>query len=67
MQKRINEDAPYENALDRRAQLYFQSARGQGSLVPDDELMKECRELARRDLQRIERLGDEVYPEEEQE
>jgi len=67
MRKPIPEDLRYEDELDRRTQLYYQSARDQGSLVPDDSLMQECRELARRDLARIEKLGDEPYPDEEPE
>jgi hypothetical protein len=54
-----------EEEVDRRAQEYFESARAEGSLLSDSDLMTEARTLADRDLRHVEALADEEIPDEE--
>ena len=55
----IPEDELYDEEIERRALTYFESARSEGSLLSDDALMAEARELAKRDVERTEALADE--------
>lgn len=55
----IPEDELYDEEIERRALTYFESARSEGSLLSDDALMAEARELAKRDVARTEALADE--------
>jgi len=55
----IPEEELYQEEIERRALTYFESARSEGSLLSDDALMAEARELAKRDVEHTEALADE--------
>jgi hypothetical protein len=55
----ISQEELYEEEIERRAQNYLESARAEGSLLKDEDLLAEARELAARDVRRIESLADE--------
>ena len=62
----IPEEELYQEEIERRALTYFESARSEGSLLSDDALMAEARELAKRDVERTEALADEEIDLEEE-
>jgi len=49
----------WEEEIDRRAQEYFETARAEGSLLKDTDLMNEARGLAERDMRQVQALADE--------
>ena len=55
----ISPEELYDEEVERRAQSYFESARAEGSLLKDDDLLAEARILAQRDLERVQALADE--------
>lgn len=58
-----NYDEPFEDEeLEARAWAHYEAAREQGSTLPEAQLMRECRELAHRDLIRMQEMGDEPVP-----
>lgn len=59
------EPDPWEEEVDRRAQEYFETARAEGSLLSDADLMEEARGLAGRDMERVRALADEEIPAED--
>ena len=62
----IPEEELYQEEIERRALTYFESARSEGSLLSDDALMAEARDLAKRDVERTEALADEEIELEEE-
>ncbi len=62
----IPEEELYQEEIERRALTYFESARSEGSLLSDDALMAEARDLAERDVKRTEALADEEIDLEEE-
>ena len=56
----------HDQEIERRALTYFESARSEGSLLSDDALMAEARDLAERDVKRTEALADEEIDLEEE-
>jgi hypothetical protein len=60
MKPTIFDEPLQDEELEARALRYFEAAREEGSLLPDLTLMRECREMAHRDVESIEALGDEV-------
>jgi hypothetical protein len=55
----IPEEELYDEEIERRAQVYFEAARAEGSLLRDDDLMTEARALAERDILRVRALADQ--------
>ena len=55
----ISHEELYDEEVERRAQTYFESARAEGSLLRDEDLLAEARILAERDLQRVQAIADE--------
>ncbi|HET6645460.1 MAG TPA: hypothetical protein VFG65_08185 [Fimbriimonadales bacterium] len=53
-----HEEESYQEEVDRRARDYYESARAQGSLLPEEDLLTEARRLAERDMKHIEALAD---------
>lgn len=51
-----------DEEIEERALKYYETAREQGSLIPEEQLMTECRALAVRDLERLKAIGDEPLP-----
>jgi hypothetical protein len=60
------EQDQWEEEVDRRAQEYFETARAEGSLLPDADLMKEARGLADRDMRHVQSLADDELPAEDE-
>ena len=61
-----HEEESYQEEIDRRAQDYYESARAQGSLLPEEDLLTEAHRLAERDMKRVEALADEELDTEEE-
>lgn len=62
----FSEEDLWDEEIERRAREYFETARAEGSLMGDADLLAEARTLAERDLQRLHQLADEeTEPEEE--
>ncbi len=62
----IPDEELYQEEIELRALTYFESARSEGSLLSDDALMAEARDLAERDVKRTEALADEEIDLEEE-
>ncbi|MDQ2985110.1 MAG: hypothetical protein M3R13_00120 [Armatimonadota bacterium] len=62
----FSEEELWDEEIERRAREYFETARAEGSLMGDTDLLAEARTLAERDLQRVHQLADaETEPDEE--
>ena len=62
----LSEEELWDEEIERRAQNYFESARAEGSLLKDEDLMAEARALAERDAGRVQAQADEeIEPDEE--
>lgn len=56
-------DEPFEDEeLEARAWEHYEKAREQGSILPEAQLIAECRKIAHEDLQRLQATGDEPLP-----
>ncbi len=54
---------PFEDEdLEARAWAHFEQAREQGSLLPEAQLIEECRKIAHDDVIRLIAAGDDPVP-----
>lgn len=58
MKNRIFDEPLEDEATESLAWQYYETAKEQGSLLSDDELIKECRELAQKDMERRSVMDD---------
>ena len=56
-------EVPFEDeALESRAWEHYELARDQGSHLSEGDLIRNCREMAHREVDELEKLGDEPAP-----
>lgn len=66
--RHYNYDEPFEDEeLEMRALERFELAREEGSLLSDEQLIRECRKLAHEDLMRLKEFEEEPIPQLEEE
>jgi hypothetical protein len=57
--RRPFEDPLEDDLLEARAWEHYRTARDQGSLLTEDQLIEQCREMAKQETEQLEALGEE--------
>ncbi|HWP31467.1 MAG TPA: hypothetical protein VNK96_07080 [Fimbriimonadales bacterium] len=66
--RHYNYDEPFEDEeLEKQAWEHFERAREEGSLLSDEQLIRECRKLAHEDFIRLKEFEAEPIPQPEEE